>query len=238
MYVCMYMYCIKFYMCILPQGWISFCRYCVASIKPIICNIFTIFIIIGILTVSIYDPHSEVNLTMEPETTGTDVVKAVVSQIKASSFFENDYSYDYVRRIAWVESEDGLRNETYRKDYHGGLWQVDEPLFLVTQNTSIPVLINKHNLVKTYFDTDWMTLQWRDLRIPLWSGLAVCLYMCTVDEEIPSDVTKQANHWNIHYNSKKENRQKPEKFIFEVKELEANASGMYGTGVEESVKRG
>ena len=159
---------------------------------------------------------------MEPETNGTEVVNTVVSQIKTSRIFETNYEYDYIRHIAWVESTDGLNDATYRENYHGGLWQVDEPLFLVTQNISIPILRDKHKLVKIHFDINWMTLQWKDLRVPLWSGLAVCLYMCTVDEEIPSNVTKQAEHWNRNYNSKKQHQQKPEEFVAKVIELKTS----------------
>ena len=210
----------------MPQDWLSFCYHCVASI---VCNLFVVFIIAGIIIATTYDgnKYNEVNLTMEPERIGTEVVKAVVNQIKASGIFESNYRYDYIRRIARVESKDGLDNATYRENYHGGIWQVDKSLFLVTQNTSIPILINKHELVKMQFDTDWVTLQWEDLRIPLWSGLAVCLYMCTIDEEIPSSIDKQAEHWNRNYNSKKEHQQTPEEFVAEVKELEARGIVYY-----------
>ena len=67
-----------------------------------------------------------------------------------------------------------------------------------------------------------MSVHWKDLRIPLWSGLAACLYMCIVDEEIPSSIDKQADHWNRNYNSKKESPRKPEEFVVKVKELEMN----------------
>ena len=205
------------------------------AIKNIMCDplfLFCIGVCMGIgVTILYYDNHTKdinhkVNLSVEPEAAGPEVVDTVVSQIEKTKIFENDHMHDYVRRIARVESKDGLDNTTYREGYHGGLWQVDEGIFLVTQNTTYSILIDKHKLVKKQFDTDWLSIQWKDLRIPLWSGLAACLYMCTVDEEIPSSVEKQADHWNRNYNSKKESPRKPEEFVVKVKELEAGITGM------------
>ena len=202
---------------------------CVALIKCVFHNLFIIFVIAAIITATIYveNPYNETNETKVPGAAGPKVVETVVTTIESAKIFsENHNMPGYVRRIAWVESKDGLDNATYRDSYHGGIWQVDKTLFLITQNTSIPILINKHKLVKMQFDTDWMTLQWEDLRIPLWSGLAVCLYMCAIDEEIPSSIGKQAEHWDKNYNSKKEHP-KPNitEFEVKVKDYEANTSG-------------
>ena len=160
----------------MSQDWFSSCYYCFASIKHIIFNLFIVFIIVGIITATIYadTPYDEVNLTREP-------------------VFERDRLYDYIRRIAEVESKDGLDDSTYRNGYHGGLWQVNEPNFMFTQeHTCYLVLTDKYKLVNDKFDIDWLTLQWRELRKPLWSGVAACLYMCAVGGKIPSSISKQA----------------------------------------------
>ena len=219
----------------MARGCATFCCYCVAFVKYIVHNLFVIFIIIGI-GVSIYhhaeDPHDEVDLTREPGAAGPDVADTAIRQIEITKIFDNDHMHDYVRRIGRVESKDGLDNATYRDGYHGGLWQVDEALFLITQNTSYPILIDKHKLVKMQFDIDWLLMEWKDLRKPLWSCLATCLYMCTVDEEIPSSIKKQGDHWNRHYNSKKESprtaaelKNATEEFVVKVKDFEVNTSG-------------
>ena len=57
--------------------------------------------------------------------------------------------------------------------------------------------------------------------------------MCTVDEEIPSSIKKQADHWDKHYRSKKEShtdtaaemKNATEEFVVKVKDFEANTSG-------------
>ena len=212
----------------IPQDFRKFENYCQQNIT---CSkILSLGIIIGAgisagIFTKFYRPeniHHVVNLSREPEAAGPKVVDTVVSQIESAKIFEDDHMHDYVRRIAMVESKDGLDNTTYREGYHGGLWQVDEMMFLVTKNTSYSILRDKYKIVKKQFDTDWMSVHWKDLRIPLWSGLAACLYMCTVDEEIPSSIDKQADHWNRNYNSKKESPRKPEEFVVKVKELEMN----------------
>ena len=163
------------------------------------------------------------------ERTGPLVSEMVISQIKSKSFFENIHMYDYIRRIAWVESRDGLDNTTYKADYYGGLWKVDKQLFLETKDTSYPNLTNKHKLVKTQFNVDWLELQWESLKKPLWSGLAISLYMYTINDEMPSScsIAKQADHWNRNYNSKKEYPRTIEEFKVEVEALKANKSGTY-----------
>ena len=87
--------------------------------------------------------HHVVNFSREPKAAGPEVVDTVVSQIESAKIFEDDHMHNYVRRIAMVESKDGLDNTTYREGYHGGLWQVDEVMFLVTKNTSYPILLDK-----------------------------------------------------------------------------------------------
>ena len=217
------------------QRFAYFCHCCATLIKYTIThNLFLVFITSGIIISTVYveNPYNEVNLTMEPGASGPEVAETVVTTIESVEIFsENHNIHPYVRRIAWVESKHGLDNGTYRKDYHGGIWQVDESLFLVTQNNSIPILIDKHKLVKKRFDTDWMKIHWEDIRIPLWSGLAVCLYMCTIEEEIPSSISKQAEHWKRNYNNRKEHPRASdmnniiEEFEVEVRDHEANISG-------------
>ena len=194
------------------------------------CITHNLFVIFG----SIYyygSIHDTVNLAREPEAAGHEVADAAVSQIESAKIFEDNHMLDYVRRIAVVESRDGLDNTTYRKDYHGGLWQVDEVLFLATQNTSYTVLIHKHKLVKMQFDIDWLLLQWIDLRKPLLSALATCLYVCTIYEKIPPSIKEQAVHYDKYISKKKsptrdtKRKNATDEFVKKVKDFEANISG-------------
>lgn len=62
--------------------------------------------------------------TVVPETKGEDVVCEVIKKIDDSGIFAFDKKM--LRRIAFVESKFGQDSGTYRKGYHGGIWQVDE----------------------------------------------------------------------------------------------------------------
>ena len=61
-----------------------------------------------------------VDLTLQRESSGSDVVRAAVNRIQAVLSFDRQL----LRRIAFVESRDGTDTDTYRPEYHGGIWQV------------------------------------------------------------------------------------------------------------------
>ena len=61
--------------------------------------------------------------TLKPETSGAAVVEMVVSKLQAACVFDDDKLF--LRRLAYVETHDGQKANTYPDDYHGGLWKVD-----------------------------------------------------------------------------------------------------------------
>ena len=61
---------------------------------------------------------------MKPEAKGKAVVKAAVAAITASGIFPADNNF--LRRIACVESKDGLDPNAFRPGFHGGIWQVKQ----------------------------------------------------------------------------------------------------------------
>jgi len=144
--------------------------------------------------------RNTVDRTKEPEVRGSEAVETVVGRIERSAIFENDYGY--IRRIAWVETRDGLnRTATFRDGYHGGLWQVDEVIFQETKDpVRYPQLLDKYEQLQTEFAIDWSAVGWVELRKPLYSGLAVYLYMTTIVGNIPLNVHDQADHWKRNYN--------------------------------------
>ena len=157
--------------------------------------------------------------TRIPGSSGSSVVQATVALIRGSGIFPNDHQL--LRRIAWVESKDGTDPQTYRQGYHGGIWQVDLIGFQDTQNiTSHPGLVSKFSKIRRQFGIDWRTVQWEDLRKPLYSGLAARLLLSNKPEPIPlaSNVTAQASYWKEHYNTEK-GAGTEEKFIRDVRAL-------------------
>jgi len=83
---------------------------------------------LGLLTaLSIVVGNSEVDMmpvdqTRKPGSSGTAVVDAVTRLIEATCVFPDDKLF--FRRLAYVESDDGTDNNTYRAGYDGGIWQV------------------------------------------------------------------------------------------------------------------
>ena len=143
---------------------------------------------------------------LTPEESGSAVVKAVVSKISSSGIFPPDKGF--LRRVAYVESKDGMDSATYRNGYHGGIWQVDKIGFEDTKNTaSHPNLQKKFDAIKKSFmgadgnPLNWRSVEWSDLRKPLYSGLAARLFLCNVPEPIPCTVCGQAKYWKKHYNT-------------------------------------
>ena len=69
--------------------------------------------------------------------------------------------------------------------------QVSRQDFLQTQNN--PALNVYYADIATRFGIDWNTVQWNDLRKPLYSGLAAALFMVsTFGTNVPIGVERQA----------------------------------------------
>ena len=66
---------------------------------------------------------------------------------------------------------------------------------------------------------DWTTVQWVDLRKPLYSALAARLFLSNVPSAIPSGLQEQAAYWKNYYNTSS-GAGSDSKFINDVKALE------------------
>ncbi len=142
--------------------------------------------------------QQRVDRTLQNGASGSDVVRAVTNKVQG--VFGDDQQF--LRRIAFVESKDGTDSSTYRSGYNGGIWQVDDIAFRATQDTSShPGLILQHEKIKAEFEIDWQSVQWSDLRAPLYSGLAARLFLLTIPEAIPCDIAEQAAYWKKYYNT-------------------------------------
>ena len=65
---------------------------------------------------------AQTDQTVEENATGGYVVDAVVDKIQKSCIFSNDKML--LKRIAFIESNNGLNDKTFRSGYYGGIWQV------------------------------------------------------------------------------------------------------------------
>lgn len=60
--------------------------------------------------------------TLEERAVGADIVQAVVDIVRENCIYPNDRVF--LRRLAYVQSQDGLDVRTFRPDFYGGIWQV------------------------------------------------------------------------------------------------------------------
>lgn len=161
-----------------------------------------------------------VDRTVEPEAAGLHVVVASIDRLRQLNLFPNDNQF--LRRIAYVESRDGVDITTYRDGYHGGIWQVDEEVFLLTQNVAAaPELELLLQGVMEGTGIDWLAVVWSDLRKPLYSALATSIYFTLVPGEIPGagDLQGQASYWKNYFSS--DPQETVNDFIRAVEELES-----------------
>ncbi|XP_025091098.1 uncharacterized protein LOC112562217 isoform X1 [Pomacea canaliculata] len=158
-----------------------------------------LFILLAtVLAVTVITPATaEVDSTRVPETKGSDVVDAVVDLIRSNCIFSEDRLF--LRRLASVESGDGLDPKTYRAGYDGGIWQVDRQMFNTTiRCTGIQSYCNI--ISQPPFNITWTRVAYSDLRKPLYSGLAAALYLSQTHNSIfPADVESQAAIWSTYY---------------------------------------
>lgn len=161
-----------------------------------------------------------VDRTVEAGAAGLHVVVASIDRLRQLSLFPNDNRL--LRRIAYVETRDGVDIATYREGYHGGIWQVDEEVFLQTQDVAAaPELAMLLQEVEEGTGIDWLAVVWSDLRRPLHSALATSIYFTLVAEEIPGagNVEGQARYWKNYFSS--DSRETVNDFINAVEELES-----------------
>lgn len=169
-----------------------------------------------------------VDRTILYEEAGFDVVVATIEQLRQLGVFPNNNRL--LRRIAYAETRDGVDFTTYRRGYDGGIWQVDEAIFLRTQNTSASAeLLTLLQNIQQITTLDWLQLPWNELRRPFFSGMAASIYLTLTPEAIPGpgDIEGQARYWKRHYNSDPEDT--TEGFAKAVEELESEGNSPYSS---------
>ncbi|XP_012940997.2 uncharacterized protein LOC106010973 [Aplysia californica] len=132
-----------------------------------------------------------VDLTRLPEAKGEPVVRATVSQIRESCAFQNDYLY--LKRLAFVSSEYGMASGSFRPRFHGGIWQISREDYKLTRNMDSKF----YDLIHKKLNIEWKKTKWRDLRKPLYSGIAAMLTLERLSP-IPRDAKRQAEFFEIY----------------------------------------
>ena len=134
-----------------------------------------------------------VDRTREEGAFGRSVVLATISRLQEVGVF-ND-TERFLRRVAFVESRDGADADTFRSGYYGGIWQVDEDIFDMTQN--VDSLSDTYNRILNLDFLNWNAVTWLHLRQPLLSAIAAALFFELAPGDIPDigQVRQQAEYW-------------------------------------------
>ena len=172
------------------------------------------------LVLAVSSALTQVDKTMQKREAGLDVVVATIDQLKQLSIFPTTNLL--LRRIAYVETRDGVDVETYRDGYYGGIWQVDEKIFNSTKdNTTFPALNSLLADVFTVIGLRWMDVDWTELERPFFSGLATIIYLNALPVSIPGpgNVREQGIFWKAYFNS--DPADTVENFVSSVEELES-----------------
>ncbi|KAL4219313.1 hypothetical protein ACF0H5_021892 [Mactra antiquata] len=124
---------------------------------------------------------------------GVQVVDKVVDLIGQMCLLDNDI---FLRRMANVETSYGNKPGTFNPGNNGGIWNIGEDLFKQTKNN--PALTNEYNTIRNVLHIDWSTVAWRDLRKPMYSGIAATLLILTKNiQHIPESAELQATIWSV-----------------------------------------
>ncbi|XP_022080169.1 uncharacterized protein LOC110973572 [Acanthaster planci] len=155
------------------------------------------------------------DLTVVAEASGTAVVEATLQKINRL-MTEQDGSgsqpgqtglqadFNFMRRLAWVETLDGTAEFTYSDPaYHGGIWRVDRgPLQATLEMTNVPEYRAIFRTIEQIFCIDWKETSWEDCRKPLYSALAARLYFHNQKPAIPQGVSDQAEYLGMQDQSR------------------------------------
>ena len=119
------------------------------------------------------------DLTLQRDGRGADVVRAVQSKLDDASLFDGPSTsserqvYElFIRETAYVESLDGSEFPLGIPD--GGIWRISREVFQQTQQYNLPELF--HRICRT-FCINWVGVEYSDLRNPFYSGLALNIYL-------------------------------------------------------------
>ena len=146
---------------------------------------------------------SSVDLTLVPDVGGTDVVVACLAKLSASQIFSKD-DQQFMRRIAFVETNDGQDPRTYSdSSNNGGIWQLSESKYQQTKTSSDAQFLQG---ITNIFGINWTSTSWTDLRKPFFSALGARLYLeIRVGNQgsdqfiFSTDIQGQSEFWKTMY---------------------------------------
>lgn len=124
-------------------------------------------------------PGRRVDLTLQRDAAGADVVRGVLSKMEMLNTFEEGSTQaerqvdeQFMREMSYVESQDGAQYPL--DDPDGGIWRMSREILEETQRYNYPQLLAD---ICRIFCIEWSNVRYSDLRMPLYSGLTVRMYL-------------------------------------------------------------
>ena len=129
---------------------------------------------------------------IEPGANGTSVVLLTIAHLQQTTVFADDNGM--LRRISYAETRDGTRESD-------NIWQVSEDALLQIQVSDHPTLTVKHSLISRELEIDWVSVEWPQLKKPLYSAIGARLVLFLAPERLPdsSNIEGQALLWKRYY---------------------------------------
>ncbi|CAG7836561.1 unnamed protein product [Allacma fusca] len=134
-----------------------------------------------------------VDKTLEDDAKGEEVVDAVIAKI--GSLFGKDYGF--FKRLAYVDTRFDTKTISAQM-FTGGIWYNTEKMFNTTKISK--TLDTMYRKIYQLFGIKWRgEISWEDLRKPLYSALALHLYLfekdpSTEQKGFPQTIAEQANY--------------------------------------------
>ncbi len=125
----------------------------------------------------------KIDLTLKMNAEGAETVRSVLTKLEKFHFHnffststqKGQVNEQFMREMAFVESQDG---EEADAAMNGGIWKVDSHIFKTTQSFNYSILYQQ---ICEAFCIDWQAVDYQELAKPLYSGLAVYIYMYHLD---------------------------------------------------------
>lgn len=150
--------------------------------------------------------------TLTPGESGPDIVLAVLSKLEYSNVFSGNSDMReiiFMQRMAYVETRDGTKPPQFPASdgqTNGGIWNVSPHIFNLTLSTGNTLLGEIASSPLLNF-VHWSEQSRVNLSRPLYSGLAVRIYLSTL-QDIPapglSSLEEQQRFWIRHFHPENE----------------------------------
>ncbi|KAH7716261.1 Fibropellin-3 [Aphelenchoides avenae] len=140
--------------------------------------------------------------TTERKANGTDVVLASIQRLQDTCIFANDFQF--LRRIAWHESQDGIEFNRKSFDLSSGIWGTDDYILQTVQNSQDEDLAIALGQLDSQFNITIDQYKWSsgDLEVPMNSVAVSRAKLFLANKTAPPMTLKeQAEFWAASYHN-------------------------------------